>query len=116
MIVSIREFFHKIHKLLEIVNYPIEYCFKINKIEAQFNVTSIIFQKFEIIFTQLFKTQSFKQENLLKQLKSFDLFKFTWLIFLYVKGIICQALSIPYKNTHFKSHLRTISTSEWRSC
>lgn len=70
----------------EIINYPTEYCFKINKIEAQFNVTSILFQKFENIFILLFKFQTIKQENSQNQFTSFDLFKFIWLLFIYSKG------------------------------
>ncbi|KAK3086310.1 hypothetical protein FSP39_016711 [Pinctada imbricata] len=90
---SLIQFFNKMKKWSDMANLPQEFRDKVNKLERNFAVSTVIFKKFEPIFLDIFK---YPTEDLPKQIKNrkqrrlpctvTDVFNFCWTMFVQVKG------------------------------
>ncbi|CAG0894061.1 unnamed protein product [Darwinula stevensoni] len=92
--ISITDFFKKAKKWVDMANSPASFREKIERLEHNFAVSKVLFQKFIPIFLQMFKDpandpprppRSRKQRTKLP-CSSKELMEFTWLLFVYIKG------------------------------
>ncbi|KAJ8302946.1 hypothetical protein KUTeg_019342 [Tegillarca granosa] len=90
---SLIQFFNKMKKWSDMANLPQEFRDKVNRLERNFAVSTVIFKKFEPIFLDLFRNpseeparqnRSRKQRRLPCSLT--DVFNFCWTMFVQVKG------------------------------
>lgn len=90
---SLVQFFSKMKKWADMANLPKETRDKVDRLERSFNVSTVIFKKFEPIFRDIFKdpfkdpprpTRSRKQRRL--PCTSSEVFSFCWTLFIRVKG------------------------------
>ncbi|XP_006874796.1 PREDICTED: retinoblastoma-like protein 1 [Chrysochloris asiatica] len=90
---SLIQFFNKMKKWMDMSNLPQEFRERIERLERNFEVSTVIFKKFEPIFIDLFQNpyeelpklpRSRKQRKIPCSVK--DLFNFCWTLFVYTKG------------------------------
>nr|XP_012610322.1 retinoblastoma-like protein 1 isoform X3 [Microcebus murinus] len=90
---SLIQFFSKMKKWMDMSNLPQEFRERIERLERNFEVSTVIFKKFEPIFLDLFQNpyeeppklpRSRKQRRIPCSVK--DLFNFCWTLFVYTKG------------------------------
>ncbi|XP_063104453.1 retinoblastoma-like protein 1 isoform X2 [Cavia porcellus] len=90
---SLIEFFSKMKKWMDMLNLPQEFRERIERLERNFEVSTVIFKKFEPIFLDIFQNpyeelpklpRSRKQRRIPCSVK--DLFNFCWTLFVYTKG------------------------------
>ncbi|KAJ6219347.1 hypothetical protein RDWZM_005159 [Blomia tropicalis] len=93
--ISLVRFFNKMKNWTEMAGLPIEMRSKLEQLERNFNVTSVIFTKYKPIFEDVFKCTSSAQcrfmpknrKQMRKQaLTSIDIFTFCWTLFVYIKS------------------------------
>ncbi|XP_041375450.1 retinoblastoma-like protein 1 isoform X2 [Gigantopelta aegis] len=89
---SLIQFFSKMKKWSDMANLPQEFRDKVDKLERNFAVSTVIFKKFEPIFLDIFQNplETNKQQRSRKQRRlpcsSNDVFNFAWTMFVQVKG------------------------------
>ncbi|KAG9473840.1 retinoblastoma-like protein 1 isoform X2 [Eleutherodactylus coqui] len=90
---SLIQFFNKMKKWMDMSNLPQEFRERVERLERNFEVSTVIFKKFEPIFMDLFQNpreepprlpRSRKQRKLQCNVK--DLFNFCWTLFVYTKA------------------------------
>ncbi|XP_064023371.1 retinoblastoma-like protein 1 isoform X3 [Pogoniulus pusillus] len=90
---SLIQFFSKMKKWMDMSNLPQEFRERVERLERNFEVSTVIFKKFEPIFLDIFQNpyeetprpqRSRKQRRVLCGIK--DLFNFCWTLFVYAKG------------------------------
>ncbi|NXJ03437.1 RBL1 protein, partial [Odontophorus gujanensis] len=90
---SLIQFFSKMKKWMDMSNVPQEFRERVERLERNFEVSTVIFRKFEPIFLDIFQNpheetskpqRSRKQRRMLCGVK--DLFNFCWTLFVYTKG------------------------------
>lgn len=90
---SLIQFFSKMKKWMDMSNLPQEFRERIERLERNFEVSTVIFKKFEPIFLNIFQNpyeelpklpRSRKQRRIPCSVK--DLFNFCWTLFVYTKG------------------------------
>ncbi|XP_011784602.1 PREDICTED: retinoblastoma-like protein 1 [Colobus angolensis palliatus] len=90
---SLIQFFSKMKKWMDMSNLPQEFCERIERLERNFEVSTVIFKKYEPIFLDIFQNpyeeapklpRSRKQRRIPCSVK--DLFNFCWTLFVYTKG------------------------------
>ncbi|XP_077315310.1 retinoblastoma-like protein 1 isoform X1 [Lithobates pipiens] len=90
---SLIQFFNKMKKWMDMSNLPQEFRERVERLERNFEVSTVIFKKFEPIFMDMFQNRheepprlprSRKQRKLQCNVK--DLFNFCWTLFVYAKG------------------------------
>ncbi|KAF8781812.1 Retinoblastoma-like protein 1 like protein [Argiope bruennichi] len=90
---SLVQFFSKMKKWADMANLPKEMRDKVDRLERSFNVSTVIFKKFEPIFCDIFKdpfkdpprpARSRKQRRI--PCTSSEVFAFCWTLFIRVKG------------------------------
>uniref|UniRef100_A0A8C3LLS4 RB transcriptional corepressor like 1 n=1 Tax=Chrysolophus pictus TaxID=9089 RepID=A0A8C3LLS4_CHRPC len=90
---SLIQFFSKMKKWMDMSNVPQEFRERVERLERNFEVSTVIFRKFEPIFLDIFQNpneetlkpqRSRKQRRVLCGVK--DLFNFCWTLFVYTKG------------------------------
>ncbi|XP_056405342.1 retinoblastoma-like protein 1 isoform X5 [Hyla sarda] len=90
---SLIQFFNKMKKWMDMSNLSHEFRERVGRLERNFEVSTVIFKKFEPIFMDLFQNpheepprlpRSRKQRKLQCNVK--DLFNFCWTLFVYTKG------------------------------
>ncbi|XP_063816256.1 retinoblastoma-like protein 1 isoform X2 [Pseudophryne corroboree] len=90
---SLIQFFNKMKKWMDMSNLPHEFRERVERLERNFEVSTVIFKKFEPIFMDIFHNpheepprlpRSRKQRKLQCNVK--DLFNFCWTLFVYAKG------------------------------
>ncbi|KFP35638.1 Retinoblastoma-like 1, partial [Chlamydotis macqueenii] len=90
---SLIQFFSKMKKWMDMSNLPQEFRERVERLERNFEVSTVIFKKFEPIFLDIFQNpydetpkpqRSRKQRRLPCGVK--DLFNFCWTLFVYTKG------------------------------
>ncbi|XP_018093929.1 retinoblastoma-like protein 1 isoform X3 [Xenopus laevis] len=93
---SLIQFFNKMKKWIDMSNLPQEFRQRVEHLERNFEVATVIFKKFEPIFREIFQNpheepprlpRSRKQRRLQCCVK--DLFSFCWTLFVYSKGNFC---------------------------
>ncbi|KAG8517856.1 Retinoblastoma-like protein 1, partial [Galemys pyrenaicus] len=91
---SLIQFFSKMKKWMDMSNLPQEFRERIERLERNFEVSTVIFKKFEPIFLDVFQNpyeeppklpRSRKQRRIPCSVK--DLFNFCWTLFVYTKGL-----------------------------
>ncbi|KAM4622826.1 retinoblastoma-like protein 1 [Discoglossus pictus] len=94
---SLIQFFNKMKKWMDMSNLPQEFRERVERLERNFEVSTVIFKKFEPIFMAMFQNpkedpprlpRSRKQRRLQCSVK--DLFNFCWTLFVYTKGNFCM--------------------------
>uniref|UniRef100_A0A8W8K507 Retinoblastoma-associated protein N-terminal domain-containing protein n=1 Tax=Magallana gigas TaxID=29159 RepID=A0A8W8K507_MAGGI len=91
---SLIQFFNKMKKWSDMAGLPQEFIDKVNKLERNFAVSTVIFKKFEPIFSDIFQhptdSHQNKQNRNKKQRRmpctSTEVFNFCWTMFIQVKG------------------------------
>ncbi|OBS58466.1 hypothetical protein A6R68_10431 [Neotoma lepida] len=87
------QFFSKMKKWMDMSNLPQEFRERIERLERNFEVSTVIFKKFEPIFLDIFQNpyeelpklpRSRKQRRIPCSVR--DLFNFCWTLFVYTKG------------------------------
>ncbi|XP_009074312.1 PREDICTED: retinoblastoma-like protein 1, partial [Acanthisitta chloris] len=87
------QFFSKMKKWMDMSNLPQEFRERVERLERNFEVSTVIFKKFEPIFLDIFQNpyeetskpqRSRKQRHVPCSVK--DLFNFCWTLFVYTKG------------------------------
>ncbi|KAM5135133.1 retinoblastoma-like protein 1 [Mantella aurantiaca] len=90
---SLIQFFNKMKKWMDMSNLSQEFRDRVERLERNFEVSTVIFKKFEPILTDMFQNRheepprlprSRKQRKLQCNVK--DLFNFCWTLFVYTKG------------------------------
>ncbi|XP_075624427.1 retinoblastoma-like protein 1 [Balearica regulorum gibbericeps] len=90
---SLIQFFSKMKKWMDMSNLPQEFRERVERLERNFEVSTVIFKKFEPIFLDIFQNpyeetskpqRSRKQRRVPCSVK--DLFNFCWTLFVYTKG------------------------------
>uniref|UniRef100_A0A2K5XZU0 Retinoblastoma-like protein 1 n=1 Tax=Mandrillus leucophaeus TaxID=9568 RepID=A0A2K5XZU0_MANLE len=90
---SLIQFFSKMKKWMDMSNLPQEFRERIERLERNFEVSTVIFKKYEPIFLDIFQNpyeeppklpRSRKQRRIPCSVK--DLFNFCWTLFVYTKG------------------------------
>ncbi|NWV07909.1 RBL1 protein, partial [Ptilonorhynchus violaceus] len=90
---SLIQFFSKMKKWMDMSNLPQEFRERVERLERNFEVSTVIFKKFEPIFFAIFQNsyeetskpqRSRKQRRVPCSVK--DLFNFCWTLFVYTKG------------------------------
>ncbi|XP_018089739.1 retinoblastoma-like 1 L homeolog isoform X3 [Xenopus laevis] len=90
---SLIQFFNKMKKWIDMSNLPQEFRERVERLERNFEVATVIFKKFEPIFREIFQNphdeqprlpRSRKQRRLQCSVK--DLFSFCWTLFVYSKA------------------------------
>uniref|UniRef100_A0A8D0F830 RB transcriptional corepressor like 1 n=1 Tax=Strix occidentalis caurina TaxID=311401 RepID=A0A8D0F830_STROC len=91
---SLIQFFSKMKKWMDMSNLPQEFRERVERLERNFEVSTVIFKKFEPIFLDIFQNpyeetskpqRSRKQRRVPCGVK--DLFNFCWTLFVYTKGL-----------------------------
>ncbi|KAF2976677.1 hypothetical protein EK904_015222, partial [Melospiza melodia maxima] len=92
-LLSLIQFFSKMKKWMDMSNLPQEFRERVERLERNFEVSTVIFKKFEPIFFDIFQNpfeesskphRSRKQRRVPCSVK--DLFNFCWTLFVYTKG------------------------------
>ncbi|XP_040464178.1 retinoblastoma-like protein 1 isoform X2 [Falco naumanni] len=108
---SLIQFFSKMKKWMDMSNLPQEFRERVERLERNFEVSTVIFKKFEPIFLDIFQNpyeetskpqRSRKQRRVPCSVK--DLFNFCWTLFVYTKGLPAEF------------HTTEINASEDPSC
>ncbi|CAJ0918958.1 unnamed protein product [Ranitomeya imitator] len=90
---SLIQFFNKMKKWMDMSNLPQDFRERVERLERNFEVSTVIFKKFEPIFMDIFQNpheelprlpRSRKQRKL--QCNAKELFNFCWTLFVYTKG------------------------------
>uniref|UniRef100_A0A7N6BFZ3 Retinoblastoma-like 1 (p107) n=1 Tax=Anabas testudineus TaxID=64144 RepID=A0A7N6BFZ3_ANATE len=91
---SLIQFFSKMRKWVDMSNLPQDFRLRMERLERNFEVSTVIFRKFEPIFMDMFQNpqggepprqpRSRKHRRLPCHIS--DLFKFCWTLFVYTKG------------------------------
>lgn len=89
----------KLKKLIEMLNAPKEICYRIEKIELNYNVASVLYSKYKTIFRSIFNCSKESFLNFVSsecnqdrpRLKTNvvnikDLFSYGWLLFTYIRS------------------------------
>ncbi|KAL9834696.1 retinoblastoma-like protein 1 isoform 3-T3 [Geothlypis trichas] len=93
-LLSLIQFFSKMKKWMDMSNLPQEFRERVERLERNFEVSTVIFKKFEPIFFDIFQNpfeesskphRSRKQRRVPCSVK--DLFNFCWTLFVYTKGL-----------------------------
>ena len=92
---SIQAFIKNTNRLAEIISMPKELCARLNRLESNFNVSSVLFLKYNLIFKDIFDSSdpiSVTHSNKTEMLSSSNsliglVHKFGWLLFIYTKSI-----------------------------
>ncbi|NXE00139.1 RBL1 protein, partial [Chaetorhynchus papuensis] len=90
---SLIQFFSKMKKWMDMSNLPQEFRERVERLERNFEVSTVIFKKFEPIFFDIFQNpyeETSKPHRSRKQRRVpcsvNDLFNFCWTLFVYTKG------------------------------
>ncbi|XP_014816641.1 PREDICTED: retinoblastoma-like protein 1 [Calidris pugnax] len=90
---SLIQFFSKMKKWMDMSNLPQEFRERVERLERNFEVSTVIFKKFEPIFLDIFQNpyeETLKPQRSRKQRRMpcgiKDLFNFCWTLFVYTKG------------------------------
>ncbi|XP_062445396.1 retinoblastoma-like protein 1 isoform X1 [Rhea pennata] len=90
---SLIQFFSKMKKWMDMSNLPQEFRERVERLERNFEVSTVIFKKFEPIFLDIFQNpyeETSKPQRSRKQRRvpccAKDLFNFCWTLFVYTKG------------------------------
>ncbi|XP_050169577.1 retinoblastoma-like protein 1 isoform X3 [Myiozetetes cayanensis] len=90
---SLIQFFSKMKKWMDMSNLPQEFRERVERLERNFEVSTVIFKKFEPIFFDIFQNpyeETCKPQRSRKQRRvpcsAKDLFNFCWTLFVYTKG------------------------------
>ncbi|NXW07028.1 RBL1 protein, partial [Fregetta grallaria] len=90
---SLIQFFSKMKKWMDMSNLPQEFRERVERLERNFEVSTVIFKKFEPIFLDIFQNpyeETSKSQRSRKQRRVpcgvKDLFNFCWTLFVYTKG------------------------------
>ncbi|KAM6298528.1 retinoblastoma-like protein 1 isoform 2-T2 [Aegotheles albertisi] len=90
---SLIQFFNKMKKWMDMSNLPQEFRERVERLERNFEVSTVIFKKFEPIFLDIFQNpyeETSKPQRSRKQRRMpcgvRDLFNFCWTLFVYTKG------------------------------
>ncbi|KFP55880.1 Retinoblastoma-like 1, partial [Cariama cristata] len=90
---SLIQFFSKMKKWMDMSNLPQEFRERVERLERNFEVSTVIFKKFEPIFLDIFQNpyeETSKPQRSRKQRRVpcgvRDLFNFCWTLFVYTKG------------------------------
>ncbi|NXU89872.1 RBL1 protein, partial [Xiphorhynchus elegans] len=90
---SLIQFFSKMKKWMDMSNLPQEFRERVEQLERNFEVSTVIFKKFEPIFFDIFQNpyeETSKPQRSRKQRRVpcsvRDLFNFCWTLFVYTKG------------------------------
>uniref|UniRef100_F7CLV0 Retinoblastoma-like protein 1 n=1 Tax=Macaca mulatta TaxID=9544 RepID=F7CLV0_MACMU len=90
---SLIQFFSKMKKWMDMSNLPQEFRERIERLERNFEVSTVIFKKYEPIFLDIFQNPYEEPPKLLRSRKQRripcsvkDLFNFCWTLFVYTKG------------------------------
>ncbi|NP_001084880.1 retinoblastoma-like 1 L homeolog [Xenopus laevis] len=98
---SLIQFFNKMKKWIDMSNLPQEFRERVERLERNFEVATVIFKKFEPIFREIFQNPHDEQPRLPRSRKQSilfcrrlqcsvkDLFSFCWTLFVYSKGNFC---------------------------
>ncbi|XP_013394844.1 retinoblastoma-like protein 1 [Lingula anatina] len=96
---SLLQFFNKMKKWADMANFAQEFRDKVDRLERNFAVSTVIFKKFEPIFLDIFKNPADdppKQVRSRKQRRlpctPSDVFNFCWTMFVQVKGTFLGGL------------------------
>ncbi|KAM9408624.1 retinoblastoma-like protein 1 isoform 2-T2 [Pholidichthys leucotaenia] len=91
---SLIQFFSKMKKWADMSNLPQDFRLRMDRVERNFEVSTVIFRKFQPIFTNMFQNpqggepprqpRSRKHRRLPCHIS--DVFKFCWTLFVYTKG------------------------------
>ncbi|KAM8946067.1 retinoblastoma-like protein 1 isoform 2-T2 [Pelodytes ibericus] len=112
---SLIQFFNKMKKWMDMSNLPEEFRNRVERLERNFEVSTVIFKKFEPIFKVIFQNpnedtprlpRSRKQRRLQCSVK--DLFNFCWTLFVYTKGKSAQNKSIVLKDPNRQGNFSLI--------
>ncbi|KAJ6661016.1 hypothetical protein lerEdw1_016817 [Lerista edwardsae] len=132
---SLIQFFSKMKKWMDMSNLSQEFRERVERLERNFEVSTVIFKKFTPIFLDIFKNPYEEQPKLQRSRKQRrvpcsvkDLFNFCWTLFVYTKGnfsmigddlvnsyhlllccldlIFANALLCPYKRDLLNSSFR----------
>lgn len=97
---SLIQFFSKMKKWMDMSNLTQEFRERIERLERNFEVSTVIFKKFEPIFLDIFQNpyeelpklaRSRKQRRIPCSVK--DLFNFCWTLFVYTKGKVTLSVA-----------------------
>ncbi|XP_057232639.1 retinoblastoma-like protein 1 isoform X2 [Malurus melanocephalus] len=103
---SLIQFFSKMKKWLDMSNLPQEFRERVERLERNFEVSTVIFKKFEPIFFDIFQNpyeetskphRSRKQRWVPCSVK--DLFNFCWTLFVYTKGLPVEFHTLEIKGS-----------------
>ncbi|XP_077191359.1 retinoblastoma-like protein 1 isoform X2 [Paroedura picta] len=90
---SLIQFFSKMKKWMDMSNLSQEFRVRVERLERNFEVSTVIFQKFKPIFLDIFQNPYEEQPKLQRSRKQRrvpcsikDLFNFGWTLFVYTKG------------------------------
>ncbi|NWU99331.1 RBL1 protein, partial [Upupa epops] len=90
---SLIQFFSKMKKWMDMSNLPQEFRERVARLERNFEVSTVIFKKFEPIFLNVFQNPYEETSKLQRSRKQRrvpcgvkDLFNFCWTLFVYTKG------------------------------
>ncbi|XP_042319452.1 retinoblastoma-like protein 1 isoform X2 [Sceloporus undulatus] len=90
---SLIQFFNKMKKWMDMSNLSQEFRERVERLERNFEVSTVIFKKFTPIFLDIFKNPYEEQPKLQRSRKqrrvpcsAKDLFNFCWTLFVYTKG------------------------------
>ncbi|NXR72550.1 RBL1 protein, partial [Pycnonotus jocosus] len=90
---SLIQFFSKMKKWMDMSNLPQEFRERVERLERNFEVSTVIFKKFEPIFFDIFQNPYEETSKLHRSRKQRrvpcnvrDLFNFCWTLFVYTKG------------------------------
>ncbi|XP_018779359.1 retinoblastoma-like protein 1 isoform X2 [Serinus canaria] len=101
---SLIQFFSKMKKWMDMSNLPQEFRERVERLERNFEVSTVIFKKFEPIFFDIFQNpyeesskphRSRKQRRVPCSVK--DLFNFCWTLFVYTKGLPVEFHTLEMK-------------------
>lgn len=100
-------FFSKMKKWSDMANLPHEMREKIDHLERNFSVSTVIFNKFKPIFLEIFKDpiespskpKSRKHSRVKQSVTSSDVFTFCWTLFIHVKANF-SAISVDLVNSY----------------
>uniref|UniRef100_A0A8D2LDF1 RB transcriptional corepressor like 1 n=1 Tax=Varanus komodoensis TaxID=61221 RepID=A0A8D2LDF1_VARKO len=146
LFLSLIQFFSKMKKWMDMSNLSQEFRERVERLERNFEVSTVIFKKFAPIFLDIFKNPYEEQPKLQRSRKQRylpcsvkDLFNFCWTLFVYTKGnfrmigddlvnsyhlllccldlIFAHALKCPYKEDLLNSSFKADSrTTEPPPC
>ncbi|XP_044841731.1 retinoblastoma-like protein 1 isoform X3 [Mauremys mutica] len=93
---SLIQFFSKMKKWMDMSDLPQEFRERMERLERNFEVSTVIFRKFEPIFLDVFQNpyeETPKPQRSRKQRRKCsvkELFNFCWTLFVYTKGNFCM--------------------------